>query len=147
MSGEEIMNYCLSKLGAYKTCPFGPVPICFKVGNRIFLEWYPEMDIKPNDADDKIHSPKLTLRCEPMLADYYRRNYPGIVVAGYHCPDRQKMYKNTIYLNNGISDGLILDMIDHSYEEAVKRLNKTEKSKLNCINNNNGNSNNSNNQQ
>ncbi len=110
MNYDQIMEYCMAKTGSYQDTPFGPFPICYKVGERIFLEWYPEE--------------KITLRCEPMLADYYRRTYPGLVIVGYHCPDRQKPYKNTVYLNKGLDDILIFDMIDHSYQEAVKRLRK-----------------------
>lgn len=116
MTYEVIKSYCLAKGGAYIDTPFGPFPVCFKVSNRIFLEWYPEG--------------KITLRCDPVLADFYRRNYPGIVIVGYHCPDRQKPYKNTIYLDRGLDERLLLDMIDISYEEAVKRLRKQDREKL-----------------
>lgn len=116
MNYDEIKEYCLSKPGAFHDTPFGPFPICYKVVNRIFLEWYPEE--------------KITVRCEPMLADYYRRTYQGAVIVGYHCPDRQKPYKNTVYLNQGLEDALVYDMIDHSYQEAVKRLRKTEREGL-----------------
>lgn len=60
MTYEEIKEYCMSKPGAYQDCPFGPFPVCFKVSNRIFLEWYPEDE-------------KITVRCDPVLADYYRQ--------------------------------------------------------------------------
>jgi predicted DNA-binding protein (MmcQ/YjbR family) len=116
MTYEDINNYCMAKIGAFMDTPFGPFPICYKVGNRIFLEWYPEG--------------KLTLRCEPVLSDYYRRSYPGVVIVGYHCPDRQKPYKNTVYLDRGLDERIIWDMIDISYEEAVKRLRKQDREKL-----------------
>lgn len=116
MTYEEINHYCMAKIGAFRDTPFGPFPICYKVGNRIFLEWYPEG--------------KLTLRCEPVLADYYRRSYPGVVIVGYHCPDRQKPYKNTVYLDKGLDERVIWDMIDISYEEAVKRLRKVDRERL-----------------
>jgi predicted DNA-binding protein (MmcQ/YjbR family) len=121
MTTEEIEAYCLSKTGAYKDHPFGVYPICFKVSKRIFLEWYPEEE-------------KITVRCEPLLADFYRRSYPGIVTVGYHCPDRQKPFKNTVFLGKGLTQQLILDMIDHSYTEAVKRLTRKERSELECNN-------------
>lgn len=117
MTYEEIKEYCLKRPGAYQDCPFGPFPVCFKVCNRIFLEWYPDED-------------KITLRCEPVLADFYRRSFPGTVVAGYHCPDRQKPYKNTVYLNREVTDALVYDMLDHSYQEAVKRLKKSDRTYL-----------------
>jgi predicted DNA-binding protein (MmcQ/YjbR family) len=117
MTFENIKEYCMAKQGAYEACPFGPFPICYKVSSRIFLEWYP---------DDE----KITVRCNPVLADFYRQSYPGTVIAGYHCPDRQKPYKNTVYLNRELNDSLILEMIDHSYEEAIKRLKKSERREL-----------------
>lgn len=117
MTYEELKSYCLTKPGAYLDCPFGPFPVCFKVGSRIFLEWYPE-------------DWKITVRCDPLLADFYRQNYPGIVIPGYHCPDRQKRYKNTIYLDQGLADAIIYDMLDHSYEEAYKRLKKSERAEI-----------------
>jgi predicted DNA-binding protein (MmcQ/YjbR family) len=116
MTYEDIKLYCLSKPGAYQDAPFGPFPICFKVSNRIFLEWYPEE--------------KITVRCDPILADYYRRAYPDTVIVGYHCPDRQKPYKNTVYLNLGLGERLVYDMLDLSYEEAVKRLRKLDRERL-----------------
>ena len=116
MTYEELNNYCMAKQGAFMDTPFGPFPICYKVGNRIFLEWYQEG--------------KLTLRCEPVLADYYRSSYPEVVVAGYHCPDRQKPYKNTVFLDKGLDERIIWDMIDISYEEAVRRLRKSDRQKL-----------------
>lgn len=116
MTYEDISHYCMEKTGAFVDTPFGPFPICYKVGNRIFLEWYPEG--------------KLTLRCEPVLSDHYRSLYPGVVIVGYHCPDRQKPYKNTVYLDRGLDERILWDMIDISYEEAVKRLRKQDREKL-----------------
>jgi predicted DNA-binding protein (MmcQ/YjbR family) len=53
-----------------------------------------------------------------------------VIIVGYHCPDRQKPYKNTVYLDRGLDERLIWDMIDISYEEAVKRLRKVDREKL-----------------
>lgn len=114
---EKIKLYCLAKAKAYVDYPFGPFPVCFKVCNRIFLEWYPDDD-------------KITVRCEPGLADYYRQSYPGVVIPGYHCPDRQKPFKNTVYLGKGLSEELIYDMLDHSYQQAVKSLRKRDQAEL-----------------
>jgi predicted DNA-binding protein (MmcQ/YjbR family) len=108
MTFSDIQAYCLSKEGAYEDYPFGPFPLCYKVGKRIFLEWYPQES-------------KITVRCEPMLADYYRQTYPDFVVPGYHCPDRQRRYKNTVYIDRVPDDALIFEMIDHSYNEAASR--------------------------
>ena len=114
MTYEEMKRISLQKPGAYECCPFGLLPICYKAGSRIFLEWYPEQEM-------------ITVRSEPMLGDYYKQHYPGIVVPGYHCPDRQRRYKITVYINSGIEDEIISDMIEHSYQEAVRRIPKSER--------------------
>lgn len=118
MRKELIIEYSLTKPGAYLTYPFGEIPICIKVDDKIFAELY------PNEEDYKI-----TLRCEPMLGDFYRRQYPDVVVRGYHCPPVQQPYKNTIYINK-IDGDLLLDMIDHSYEQAIGRMTKKQSRKV-----------------
>ena len=47
MNADEIKKYCLEKHGAYETQPFGDVPICYKLNNKIFAQLYPyEHDYK-----------------------------------------------------------------------------------------------------
>ena len=44
---EEIKRYCLEKHKACETYPFGDVPVCYKLNNRIFAQLYPyEWDYK-----------------------------------------------------------------------------------------------------
>jgi predicted DNA-binding protein (MmcQ/YjbR family) len=102
---QEIIDYCMKKNGSEIACPFGDIPICFKHNGRIFIEIY------PNDGNYKI-----TVRCEPIHGEYYRSTYPGNVIPGYHVPLRQRKYKNTVLLNDGIDKDKVLEMIDHSYE-------------------------------
>ena len=118
MKSEEILEYCLSKPGAYLDYPFGDIPICVKVEGKIFAELY----INPNDY-------KITLRCEAMLADFYRKQYPGIIVRGYHCPAVQQPYKNTIHLDQFDKD-LLFDMIDHSYNQVIVKMTKKQRFKV-----------------
>lgn len=112
MKIEEIRNYCLSKHKAYKTYPFGEIPICYKVNNRIFAQIYP-------NAEDF----KITLKCTAEVGDFYRRMYPNIVVRGYHCPPVQQPYWNTVYLTDFPDDELI-NMIDHAYDTVIKSFSK-----------------------
>ena len=41
---EEIKAYCLSKPKAQETYPFGEVPICYKLGGKIFAQLYPRKE-------------------------------------------------------------------------------------------------------
>ncbi len=119
MDNWQITDYCLSKPGAYEDFPFGDIPVCYKVCGRLFLQLYPAPD-----------NHKITVSCEPMRADQYRLQYPGDVAPGYHCPDRLKPYMNTVYLDRGVEDGVILEMIDHSYERVAGKLPRRDREGL-----------------
>jgi predicted DNA-binding protein (MmcQ/YjbR family) len=119
MTNDHISRYCLAKLGAYEDFPFGIIPVCYKVRGKLFLQLYPTRE-----------NHKITVGCEPMLADLYRAQYPGIVVPGYHCPNRLKPYMKTVYLNRDIHDMMIFEMIDHSYKRVVNKLTRCERASL-----------------
>jgi len=109
---EEITEYCLNKKKAYIDYPFGDMPICFKVNNKLFAQLYP----LENDY-------KITLKCNVLFADIYREQYKNIVVKGYHCPPVQALHFNTIYINK-INKKILFEMIDHSYDEVIKSFSK-----------------------
>lgn len=104
MQVQEIKKNCLTKPGAYEDCPFGVVPICYKLNGKIFAQLYPQE-----------YDYKITLKCTADAGQFYRTVYPGRVVRGYHCPPVQQPYWNTIYLND-FPDEELLNMIDHAYE-------------------------------
>lgn len=108
MTREEIEIYCLAKPGAYRDFPFGDVPVCFKLREKIFAQLYPD---------------KITLKCTVFSGEAFRAAYPGIVVRGYHCPPVQQPYWNTIDLTRFPSEELPL-MIDHAYETVFSGLPK-----------------------
>lgn len=113
-TAKEVMEYCLTKKDAYIEYPFGEIPIVFKVRKKIFAELYPN----PEDY-------KITLKCDMVLADFYREQYPSIVVRGYHCPPVQQPYRNTIWIDR-INKEILFDMIDHSFLQVIKSLPKRE---------------------
>ena len=112
MKLKDIKSYCLSKHKTYETYPFGEIPICYKVNNRIFAQIYPK-------AEDF----KITLKCTDDVGDFYRRMYPGVVVRGYHCPSIQQPYWNKVYLTD-FPDDELLNMIDHAYDTVIKSFSK-----------------------
>ena len=107
---QDLINYCSSKENAVINFPFGDSPVCFKYNGHIFAEIYPKED-----------QFKITLRCDPRVGEYYRNQYPEIVLPGYHVPLRQRKYKNTILLQSEIGFSEIKKMIDHSYETLCKK--------------------------
>jgi predicted DNA-binding protein (MmcQ/YjbR family) len=117
---NDVIGYCMKKEFVTLSFPFGEIPICFKLYNKIFLELYPEK----NDY-------KITVSCDPFEADCLRQIYKDVIVPGYHCPAMIRPYRNTIYLDNDVlSDNQIYEMIDASYFQVAKKLKKIERETL-----------------
>ena len=118
MQPQEIKDYCISKLGAYEDCPFGDIPICYKLNKKIFAQLYPYD-----------HDYKVTLKCTADTGSFYRTVYPGKVVRGYHCPPVQQPYWNTIALN-GFPDDELIHLIDHAYDTVLHSFSKRVQQKI-----------------
>ncbi len=103
MDQEEMLALCAGMEGAQEAHPFGPYPICFRAGGRIFAQVYPD---------------KVTLRCDHAMAEQWRAEYPGVVVRGYHCPPAQAPYFNTIPLA-GVEDRLLCEMANHAHPTVL----------------------------
>ncbi len=114
------IDYCLSKTGAYIDHPFGPDSTILKVEGRIFAQFFILKGQKT-----------VTLKCDAASGQFYRQMYPNIVVRGYHCPPVQQPYFNTFPLNGALSDEIIFEMIDLSYNTVVGKLPKYVQRKLN----------------
>ena len=74
MTAEDIKAYCLSKHKACEAYPFGKVPVCYKLNDKIFAQLYPDEG-----------NYKITLKCTADAAQFYRMVYPDKIVEGYHC--------------------------------------------------------------
>ncbi|MDD4636163.1 MAG: MmcQ/YjbR family DNA-binding protein [Bacteroidales bacterium] len=112
----EVREYCLQKKGATEDMPFDDVTLLIRVMNKMFV-------LIPLDEPVSI-----TLKCDPERAEELRERYSSMQ-PGYHM---NKKYWNTVYLEN-IEDKLLKEMIDHSYDEVVRKLSKKEKQILNEI--------------
>jgi predicted DNA-binding protein (MmcQ/YjbR family) len=115
---EALIAYCLKMNQAYEDYPFGPEPVCIKVRGKIFAEIY-----------TRSGNYKITLKCDPLLAQIYRLQFPGVVMRGYHCPLSQQPHRNTVWVEQ-LEEGLLLTMIDHSYDMVVKSLPKSVREEL-----------------
>lgn len=114
MNIEQFRNYCLSKTGTTEETPFGPTTLVFKVVGKLFalagLETFESINLK----------------CDPERAMELREKYDG-VVPGYHM---NKQHWNTVIMDGSISDELILEWIDHSYDLVVRGLSKQQRGEL-----------------
>lgn len=112
MNLETYYEYCLSKKGVSEHFPFDEDTLVFKVGGKMFalsslLQW-------------EKNEPSVNLKCDPERAQELRAEYDEIK-PGFHM---SKVHWNTIALNGSLSNTLIKELINHSYELVFKSLTK-----------------------
>jgi predicted DNA-binding protein (MmcQ/YjbR family) len=107
MRPDELRDHCLTFPGCTETFPFGPHTSVFKVASKVF-------------ALSRLgHDPlQISLKCEPALAEQLRQVHPA-VRPGYHL---NKRHWNTVTIDGSIPDGLIVDMVEDSYDLVVSSL-------------------------
>lgn len=114
MNVEELRIYCLSKTAVSESFPFDETTLVFKVKNKMFALL---------SLDDR-HG--ISLKCDPERAVSLREKYPAIT-AGYHL---NKKLWNSIQLDGSVSEKLLKELIDHSYQLIVDSLPKKLKQEL-----------------
>ena len=102
----EFQKYCLLKKGAHEDFPFGDDTMVMKVMGKIF-------------AMANLDGPlSLNLKCDPEMAVELRERYQA-VRPGYHM---NKKHWNTVEIDDSVTDALIRQWIDHSYNLVVSQL-------------------------
>ncbi|HLU88148.1 MAG TPA: MmcQ/YjbR family DNA-binding protein [Taishania sp.] len=114
MTFEEVCTYCLAKVGCEETYPFDQTTLVFKVGGKMFA------------LIDVVDWTTINLKCDPERAIELREQYAEII-PGYHM---NKTHWNTVQLNGSLSNQLIYELIDHSYELVFNSLPKKIKLEL-----------------
>lgn len=110
MNLENYYEYCLSKKGVTDHFPFDADTLVFKVGGKMFA-------LSSLNQWEK-GEPTLNLKCNPERAEELRAEYDDIK-PGYHM---SKVHWNTINVNQGVSDSIIKELIDHSYQLVFESL-------------------------
>lgn len=114
MNIEDFREYCLKKKGVTEEFPFDEHTLVFKVKGKMFAltnlngDW------------------NLALKCDPERAMELREQYPAIR-PGYHM---NKVHWNTVAIDGSLSERLVLELIDHSYDLVVAGLPSKLKSEL-----------------
>jgi predicted DNA-binding protein (MmcQ/YjbR family) len=112
MNLENYYDYCLSKKGVTEHFPFDADALVFKVGGKIFA--------LTSLQNWESGSPGVNLKCDPDRAQELRAEYESIST-GFHM---NKKHWNTVLVNKEVSDRLVKELIDHSYELVFKSLTK-----------------------
>ena len=115
MDAGELRRWCLAQPGAVEDFPFGPEHSVFKVGGKVFA--ISALDRTPLE---------VSVKCEPELAVQLRVTYAAIR-PGYHL---NKRHWNTVTLDGGLSDQLIRDLVQDSYDLVVSALPKRTREQL-----------------
>ncbi len=107
MDRDSLRDLCLSFAGSEQTFPFGPETSVFKVGGKMF-------------ALSRLGHEQLSvsLKCEPLLAEQLRAAHPAIR-GGYHL---NKRHWNTVAIDGSLSERMIADMVEDSYDLVVSKL-------------------------
>ncbi len=113
---EAFVDYCLSKPGVEETTPFGPDTLVMKVMGKMFAA------TGLDEADFRVN-----LKCDPERALRLREEFPQII-PGWHM---NKQHWNTVYFEDGLSEDLLRELIDHSYDLVVASLPKKVRAGLN----------------
>ncbi len=112
MNLETYYEYCLSKKGVTEHFPFDEDTLVFKVGGKMFA-------LSSLSQWEK-GQPSVNLKCDPERAEELRAEYDDIQ-PGFHM---SKTHWNTISINASVSDALVKELIDDSYELVFKSLTK-----------------------
>jgi predicted DNA-binding protein (MmcQ/YjbR family) len=118
MNLEKLYEYCLSKKGVTEHFPFDEDTLVFKVGEKLFA--------LTSLSQFEKGEPRVNLKCDPERALELRIEFEDIQ-PGYHM---SKVHWNTININRGVADKMILELIDHSYDLVFKSLTKKMQSEI-----------------
>ena len=116
MSPEELRAFCLSFNAAVEDFPFNPDISVFKVLGKMFaLSW---MDARPLTVN---------LKCDPEDAVRLRDEHPGLIIPGYHM---NKRHWNTVTVDGELSDRLVRELVEDSYDLVVAGLPRADRLRL-----------------
>ncbi len=112
MNIQQLYEFCLSKNGVTEHFPFDEDTLVFKVGGKMFCL----TSLKNWEKG----TPSLNLKCNPERALELRANYEA-VKPGYHM---SKVHWNTVTFNSDVTNKLMIELINHSYELVYGSLTK-----------------------
>lgn len=117
MNIEAYRDYCIAKKGVTESFPFDESTLVFKVMNKMFaLTGVESFEF-------------INLKCDPEKALELREVYEGISGA-FHM---NKKHWNSVSTRGDISDQLIFNLIDDSYDLVVSSLTKKLQNELKSL--------------
>lgn len=117
MDIEGFREYCISKKGVTEELPFDQQVLVFKVMGKMFALTNIE------------RFEQINLKCDPDQALEFREKFPA-VQPGFHM---NKRHWNTVIMDGSITDPMIKQWIDHSYDLVVAKLPKSAQQELELL--------------
>ncbi len=116
MNIELYRKYCLSKKGATESIPFPKLPhvLVFKVKGKMFTA----TDIDTFDS--------FTIKCVPETIEELRAAYPALEEPPYF----SKKHWSKVVMDGSLSNDLLFEWLDTSYNLVVSNLPKTARKEL-----------------
>ncbi|MEZ0110732.1 putative DNA-binding protein (MmcQ/YjbR family) [Catenulispora sp. EB89] len=115
MTPHDLKKACLALNGAVEDFPFGPDASVFKVAGKVFA--IARLDGVPL---------AVSLKCDPEVAQSLRAAHPAIR-PGYHL---NKRHWNTVTVDGSLSEEMVLEMIEDSYDLVVRSLTRARRAAL-----------------
>ena len=113
MNIEDARIYCLSKENATEDFPFDETTLAFRVENKIFA------------ICDLENTKWFCVKCDADYAIELRDRYSAIEAAWHF----NKKYWNQ-HIISALDDELLMHLIDHSYDEVVKKFSRKRRGEL-----------------
>jgi len=117
MNIEELREYCISKKGVTECFPFDEVTLVFKVMGKMFA------------LTNLDGATTINLKCDPDRAIELREQYSDIL-PGYHM---NKTHWNTVNVQGSLSNQMVTELIDNSYDLVVKSLTRKLREELQAM--------------
>lgn len=112
-----IDEYLLAKPGATKDFKVEWGWHRYMVGGKMFAAlMHPSSKYDPAYAEKDL----INLKCDPMLAEYWRREYPEVMPGFYS----DKRTWNSVDLGGDLLENILQQMIDDSYRLVFEKLTK-----------------------
>ena len=111
MNIEELREYCISKPAVTESFPFDESTLVFKVAGKMFL------------LTDLVDAFSMNVKNTPEKVIELKEQYSS-VLPGYHM---HKVHWITVLIDGSISDSLIRQWIDESYDLIKSGFSRKEK--------------------
>ena len=118
---EQLRDFCIAKKGVTEHFPFDESTLVFKVMNKMFAL----VGLNNWEKGEQ----KINLKCDPERAIELREIHHEIT-PGYHM---NKKHWNTVIFDSNLTSGLLIDLINHSYDLVVSKMTKKEKALLQSL--------------